>query len=152
MTTEEAKRLAKHAVIAWRDRVLALRDWTAQTWADKAGISATTLTRSMAITHPSTVKLETLEVLARTAKVPSVLDFLQGQAFSVAALRPVLAEVLPLARKGRWTEQDIEHLASALEYGLALTPSDPTIQASLDGYGAVAREAANRFREISAES
>jgi len=149
---EKAKRLAVLAVSRWRDRVLQRKGWTAQAWADAAEVHPTTITRSLSPSHGSTAKLETLHLLAGAAGVPSVVDFLEGRAVSAEALRPVLAEILPLTRKGRWSEQDIEHLAQALEYGLALNPSDPATPAKLSAHEQAAHAAANRFRELSAQS
>jgi hypothetical protein len=150
--SEDAKRRAVLAVSRWRDRILKRRGWTSQTWADEAKVSATTLTRSMGPEHGSTAKLETLHVLAVAAGVPSVIDYLEGRAVNAAALRPVLAELLPLTRKGRWSDQDIEHLAQALEYGLGLTPSDPANLPMQGSHETAARAAADRFHELSAQS
>lgn len=141
-------------IAKWMERVRAQRSWTWNAWAtaiEKAGlgkIAATTISRAVKEEYQSVTSVETLHVLARAAEVPSVLDFLNGHAFSAAALKPVLAELMPLGPKGRWTEQDVEHLAQALEYGLGLPPSDPTTPTSPDAYGTAARAAAVRFREL----
>lgn len=150
--SDSAKRRAISAVSRWRDHVLKIKGWTAQQWADKAGVSATTITRSMAPVHSSTAKLETLHLLARAAGVPSVVDFMEGRAVSGIALRPLLSELMQLAPKGRWTEQDVEHLAEALEYGLGLPPSDLATPASPDAYKTAARAAASRFRELGGQA
>lgn len=140
-------------IARWIQRVAAKKGWSYLTWANAAKLgAATTITRALKEDYQSVTSVTTLHALARSAGEPSVLDFLEGKAFSAAALRPVLSELLQLAPKRGWTAQDVEHLAEALEYGLGLPPSDHATPASADAYATAARAAVDRFRDLDAQS
>lgn len=139
-------------VANWMERIRAEKGWSWSQWAKEAEIkAATTLSRAVKDTFDSTSKIETLHSLARAAKVPSVLDFLEGEAVSVGALKTVLSELLPMAGKSRWTEKDVELLVEALAYGLGLPEAGSTTQASEGAYAVAARAAAARFRDLNSE-
>jgi len=140
-------------IARWIERIAKAKGWTLGKWASEAGLgAATTLTRAIKEDYRSVTTVTTLHALARAAQVPSVLDFLDGGAVSAGALRPLLSELMQLAPKRGWTEQDVEHLAEALEYGLRLPPVDPSTPASSDAYAVAARAAADRFRQLGAGS
>lgn len=110
----------QRVIADWIERVRVKTGWTLGKWASEAGIkAATTVTRAVKDDYESVTTINTLHALARAAKVPSVLDFLEGSAVSVSGLKPVLAEVLPLGPKGRWSEQDVEHLVAAIALVIA---------------------------------
>lgn len=137
----------------WLMDIAHRKGWNWATWAERAGIGApTTISRAVKDDYGSVTKIETLHKLARAANVPSVLDFLQGDAVNVSAVKALLTELLPLAPKRRWSAQDVEILVEALAYGLQLPPSDPTNPASQDAYGVAARAAAERFRDLTSEA
>lgn len=137
----------------WIERVRARTGWSLGRWASEAKIgAATTLTRAVKEDYDSVTKIETLHALARAANVPSVLDFLEGDAFSVSGLKPVLADLLKLAPRGGWTEQDVEHLVQAIAYGLGLPEADPANPPSEGAYAVAARAAVARFLELGAEA
>ena len=141
----------QRVIARWLDRVRAKKGWSWNTWAKLAGVgAATTLSRAVKEDYGSVTKIETLHALARAAKVPSVLDFLDDEAFTLGALKPVLAELLQFAPKGRWTEQDVERFVEALAYGLGLSASDSASPASDHAYDVAARAAADRFRDRAA--
>lgn len=86
-------------IVRWMRRQLDRRAWSAERWAREAGLAATTVTRAMSDTYPSVSSVPTLHALAKAAGVPSVLDFLDGQAnlpFTYPVLSAILAELLPV--------------------------------------------------------
>ncbi len=140
-------------IAKWLQRVAKDKGWSWSKWAGEARIgAATTLSRAVKEDYGSVTKIETLHALARAANVPSVLDFLEGEAVSVAALKTVLAELLPIATRGRMSEPEFERLVAALSYGLALQTIDPATPASPDAYDVAARAAAARYRDLAAEA
>lgn len=140
-------------IAKWMKRVRTKTGWSWNKWAERADIgAATTLSRAVKDDYGSVTKIETLHALARAANVPSVLDFLEGEAVSVSALKTVLGELLPLAPRTRWTEPDVERLVEALAYGLGLQSADPANPTSEDAYAVAARAAASRFRDLNAEA
>jgi hypothetical protein len=80
------------------ERQLARLRWKPERWAREAGLAPTTVTRAMAANYESVSSVHTLHVLARAAGVPSILDFLDGQA-TISVRYPIitvmLAELLP---------------------------------------------------------
>src|SRR5690606_12925240 len=129
------------------------KGWSWQKWAEEAELgAATTVSRAVKDDYGSVTKIETLHALARAANVPSVLDFLEGDAVSVTALKPVLTEVLQIAPKGRWSERDVDRLVEALAYGLSLPSVDPANPASADAHAVAARAAASRFRDLASKA
>lgn len=141
----------QRVIADWIERVRARTGWSLGKWASEAGIkAATTVTRAVKDDYESVTKIETLHALARAAKVPSILDFLGGSAFSASGLKPVLSDLLKLAPRGGWTERDVEHLVQALAYGLGLPEADPANPASEDAYAVAARAAVARFLELGA--
>lgn len=140
-------------IAKWLQRVAKDKGWSWGKWAGEAKLgAATTLSRAVKEDYGSVTKIETLHALARAANVPSVLDFLEGEAVSVAALKTVLAELLPMAPRGRMSEQDVERLVAALSYGLRLPSTDPATPTSLDAFEVAARAAAARYRDLAAEA
>lgn len=139
-------------IAAWLERVRKAKEWSWNHWAKAAGVkAATTLSRAVKDDYDSVTKIETLHALARAAGVPSVLDFLEGNAFSAAALKPILAELLPLAPRTGWTEQDLDTFVEAVQYALTLPPCDPAKPTSQDAYAVAARAAASRLRKLDGE-
>lgn len=145
----------QQVIAKWLERVRAKRGWSWNEWAKSAKIgAATTLSRAVKEDYGSVTKIETLHALARAANEPSVLDFLEGDAVSVAGLKTILAELLPLALppRGKPTEQDVERLVAALAYGLGLKSTDPATPTSEDAFEVAARAAAARYRDLAAEA
>lgn len=139
-------------VARWLKRVAQAKGWNWSEWARAAGgmMKPSTLSRAVKEEYDSVTKIETLHALARAANVPSVLDFLDGDAVSVTAMRAVLLDLLPLMPKRSWTQEDVDHFVEALVYGLGLSSSDPASAVSPDAYEVAANAAINRFRDLSA--
>lgn len=66
-------------VVAWMKRIMGLRDWSAEQWSRRAGISPTTLTRAMRPSYDGVTSLPVLHKLAQAADTDSPLDLLRGR-------------------------------------------------------------------------
>lgn len=136
-------------IASWMRRVMELKGWSAQEWADEVGFSATNVTRAMKEGYQSVTSIRTLDQLAKAAKVPSVLGFLASQPRStpinVNDVTAVLRELL--GSSGEWKESDAPHLAEALLYGLGLAASDPATPASEETLKVAGRAAADRLHD-----
>ena len=138
------------------ERVRAKKGWSWNKWANEAGIGAsTTLTRAVKDDYKSITSIDTLDALARAAKVPSVLDFLSGNETIPSEAAPaepapelvasLLADLAPLWPSGPVTDQSLRALAQALSYGLGLLEADPANAASPREIRLAARAAIDRF-------
>jgi phage repressor protein C with HTH and peptisase S24 domain len=66
----------RDAVANWMKRQMERLSWTPQRWAKEAGTSPTNITRALDPDQKPIATLSTLHALARAARAPSVLDFL----------------------------------------------------------------------------
>lgn len=80
-------------VVRWMDRQLARLDWRPERWAREAGLAPTTVTRAMSDNYNSVSSVPTLHALARAGGIPSVIDFLNGQA-TIAPQYPIITAML----------------------------------------------------------
>jgi len=142
-----AKREAIGIISRWRDRIMQAKGWKAPQWAAKAKISETTITRNMKPDSSNSAKIETLHMLARAARVPSVLDFLEGSAdgpigpdLPPADVLAVIFDELAAETVGaRVPESALRPTGRALELLLQQISADPAIHANLDAVRAVVR-------------
>lgn len=109
-------RAEQRIIVNWMRRQLERLQWKPEKWAKEAHLAPTTVTRAMADNYDSVSSVPTLHALARAANVPSLLDFLEGQA-SIAPRYPVitamLTELLPAVGCNIATIE-IERLGEAL--------------------------------------
>lgn len=97
-------------VVAWMQRVMQERGLSAEQWAGRAGVAATSITRAMRDSYAGTTSLPLLHRLARAAEVASPLDFLGG-----ATALPGLSELVGAIRATTALPQDdAAHLAEVL--------------------------------------
>jgi hypothetical protein len=98
-------------VVRWMGRQLERLGWSAERWAREAGLSPTTVTRAMSPSYGSVSSVPTLHALARAAGVPSIVDFLDGQALILGdfpVLAAILEEILPAAGCNLSQERTVE--------------------------------------------
>ena len=138
------------AIVAWMRQVMDDKGWNPETWAAQAEISPTSITRAMKPDFPYVTKRQTIVSLADAAGVapPPIAGMTGHVTINVANLEPILAALLPLAPKGRTSDQSIRALAGSLAYGLELLGDHLSTPASDDFLKAVVRGVASRFREI----
>lgn len=70
-----------------------------------------------------------------------------GATISAETLAPILSVCLRHAPKGGWTEQEVQRLAQAVEYGLGLIATSPANQASADALAVAGQAALSRMRD-----
>lgn len=152
---DKAKREAIEAVAQWADKAAAAADVKLSKLATMAGIHPSTVTRGMAPDSTSTPKLENLHLVARAAKIPSVIDFLRDELEvvstapvlpSVENLVPLLKILLSAAPSGRASDASVRALSEALAYALELLGDRAATPASDELIGMAARGAMLRFR------
>jgi hypothetical protein len=143
----------------WLENVRDRRGWTFEHWAKVAKIgAATTVSRAVKPEYTSVTSVKTLHALARAAEEVSILDVLDRQAKgepiaegagvpSEETLARLLAVVLPLAPKGRTTEQSLRVVASALRHGLELL-GDQSATHDERSIAVAARAAVARLRDL----
>lgn len=145
----------QRVIADWIERTRERLGWSYAHWAERAGLgAATTITRALKDDYNSVTSVKTLTALADAAGEPSILDHLQQagtdktvavpSAESIAAL---LASVLPLAPKGRTTEQSLRVVSAALHHGLELL-GDQSASSDSPAFATAARGAVARFRDL----
>jgi len=108
-------------IVGWMRRQLARLQWKPERWAREAGLAPTTVTRAMSEEYQSVSSVTTLDALARAARVPSILDYLEGRAGFAprgGVLDAMLGELLP-AVGCDITDAKRRMLAEALAQALA---------------------------------
>ncbi len=125
-------KLEQRIVVAWMRAVLDRLHWTPALWAKEARISPTSLTRAMSDDFDSVSSVRTLHALARAAKIPSVVDFLQWQTqlpdpveSDGKVIAALLERLLPASGAGR--PRNLTALSEAVAHGLILAGRDPSI-------------------------
>jgi hypothetical protein len=81
-------------VVKWMRCQLDRLEWVPERWANEAGLAPTTVTRAMSKNYDSVSSVTTLNALARAAGIPSIVDFLAGQAALEVSDYPVLTKTL----------------------------------------------------------
>lgn len=81
-------------IVKWMRCQLDRLEWLPERWAREAGLAPTTVTRAMSDNYGSVSSVTTLNALARAAGIPSVIDFLDGQASLEVRDYPVVASTL----------------------------------------------------------
>lgn len=142
----------------WIERTRERLGWSYAEWARRAGIKAgTTITRALKDDYDSITSVQTLHALAKAADEPSILDFLSGKSDVAEPTLPIpneetlsalLAAVLPLARRGRQSEQSLQVVAAALARGLEILGDQAPTGDNAGALGAAARGAVARFRDL----
>lgn len=111
------------AVVRWMESQLDRLGWSAEQWARAAGLSPTTVTRALTPAPKSVSSVPTLHALARAARVPSVIDFLEGDAMlnlSPDAMTVLIEELFPIAGIKTTAQQraDLAILSAEVRRGL----------------------------------
>lgn len=156
----DASMQPEQVVIAdWIKRTQARLDLSYSKWATAAGLgAATTVTRAIDPEYGSITSIKTLNILAKAAGVPSVLDFLASDEASTKrepvipseeTLASLLAAVLPLAGRGPLAARSLRVVSAALAHGLELLGDQSANPDNAGAVGAAARGAVLRFRELS---
>lgn len=144
-------------IAAWMERTRERLGWSYADWAKRAGIkAATTVTRAVKPDYESITTVRTLDLLAKAAGEPSVLDQLRESganpasppAPSVESIEALLGAVLPLMPRGRQTEQGLRVVSAALAHGLELLGNQPTTRDNEGALDVAARAAVSRFRDL----
>lgn len=94
----------QRVIVDWMQRTMRLRNWSAEDWANRAGVASTTITRAMRQSYDGVTTLPVLDRLAHAALVPSPLDVLKGDFLLIELPVPdtdALAElVVPRLQEG----------------------------------------------------
>lgn len=143
----------QRAIVRWMEDVMASKGLNPESWAALAGVSPTSITRAMKPDYPYVTKRQTLQKLAIGVGVepPSAVGRSPERAINAQNLEPILGALIPLAPKGRLTDQSLRALAAALAGGLELLGDHLSTPASEDVLRMAARGVALRFRELSSQ-
>lgn len=90
----------QQVIASWIERVRAAKGWSFDKWAEEAGFAhPSTISRAVKPDFASVTKIETLQKLAESAGLPTVLDFLEGQARPSVPSEHVLAAMIEEAQR-----------------------------------------------------
>ena len=143
----------QRGIVRWMESVMAEKGLNPETWAAAAEIAPTSITRAMKDNYPYVTKRQTLQKLAIAAGVepPVAVGGVVQPQINAANLEPILGVLLPLAPKGRLSDQSLRALSEALAYGLELLGDHLSTPANDDVLKMVVRGVGLRFREINSQ-
>lgn len=120
----------------WMGRVMARKGWSGETWASRAKVSTSTVTRSQGDNYNSITSIRTLDHLARAAGVPSVLDYIAADAPpmlpSVEVVCALTVGMLRAIPESYALEDQASVLARGLVDALSLLMRNPEIVRNQD--------------------